>query len=435
MTPGPDPRPSTGGRVLVYANSLELGGSQINAVQLAAASRAHGYEPLVVGPRDSRKPGPSLFDVAHQLDVPLLPVDRPRTTREGARVLEGLARAHHADVVHAYGTWSIRPAYWGPCRLGRRPLVVTVYEMAVDPVVYAHSSLVVGTGYLVDDLAARPGPVTLVSPPVDLVDDDPRTVDTGPFLAAHGLEPSHLRVVIVSRLDGLPLRPSKTQAVEAAIDLVEAAGRDDLDLVVVGTGKDEGPLRARAEAVNARLGRRACVLVGAMADPRPAYACADVVIGMGGSAARGLAFGKPLVVSGEFGTFETFTPEKAQALFRTSFWCEDRVSDPTSRLADALLPLLTDPGRRAALGAFSRRFAEENFGLDAMAERLTGVYDAARAYSPTDWLADLTIEWHWASAWVGRRVLPDSAVSRRARRWVDDASKRVRGEDEVQRAR
>ena len=46
-------------------------------------------------------------------------------------------------------------------------------------------------------------------------------------------------------------------------------------------------------------GRQVVLLTGEIADPRPAYAAADVVVGQGGSALRGMAFGKPLVVVGE----------------------------------------------------------------------------------------------------------------------------------------
>jgi hypothetical protein len=51
-------------KVLVQLNSLALGGSQINAVDLAAATAEHGYDCVLVGPKGSRPDGPSLVDVA-----------------------------------------------------------------------------------------------------------------------------------------------------------------------------------------------------------------------------------------------------------------------------------------------------------------------------------------------------------------------------------
>lgn len=406
--------------VLVQVNHLELGGSQINAVDLAAGVRELGYDAVLVGPADSRPDGPSLFEVAADRGVRLNPFDRPTTTLEGARTLSRLAASCHADLVHVYGTWSFRPAYWGPCALARRPLVLTVYEMEVDQVVFQAPPLIVGTGYLVEDLQRRHGPVHLISPPVDLERDDARAVSTSHFLKAHGLNVNHLRIVIVSRLDGEPLRPAKTTAIEAAIHTLDRLRLPDVDLIVVGTGKDEARLRRLATAVNARLGRPACVLTGPMYDPRPAYAAADIVLGMGGSAARGLAFSKPLVVTGEFGWFATFSPESARGIFRTSFWSEERKSDPVAELIRELEPLLVDPDARHRLGQFGRSFAEANFGLTAMARRLADIYDQTLTqYGFGDWLYDLALESKWAAGWLGRRVMPSSDISTRAQTWSD----------------
>jgi hypothetical protein len=198
---------ASGVKVLVQVNSLELGGSQINAVDLAAAVRELGYDSVLIGPSDSLPVGPSLFDVAADRKVHLETFERPTTTLGGARDLSRLARAHRAELVHVYGTWSIRWAYWGPCFMARRPYVITVYEMAVDPIVHQAPNLIVGTGYLVDELSDRYGPVNLISPPVDLERDSTEAVRKGTFLADHGLAADHLRLVIVSRLDGEPLRP------------------------------------------------------------------------------------------------------------------------------------------------------------------------------------------------------------------------------------
>ena len=54
-------------------------------------------------------------------------------------------------------------------------------------------------------------------------------------------------------------------------------------------------------------GRQVVLLTGEIADPRSAYAAADVVVGQGGSALRGMAFGKPLIVVGEEGFSELLT--------------------------------------------------------------------------------------------------------------------------------
>ena len=62
-------------RILVHLNSLELGGTQINAVDFAVALRARGIESLLVGDRASQSGGPSVLDIAAAKGVRVEPYD------------------------------------------------------------------------------------------------------------------------------------------------------------------------------------------------------------------------------------------------------------------------------------------------------------------------------------------------------------------------
>ncbi|MBP2411555.1 glycosyltransferase involved in cell wall biosynthesis [Arthrobacter stackebrandtii] len=377
-------------KVLVQLNNLALGGTQINAVDMAWALTARGYDSVLAGPVDTLpRNGPSLFDIAAERGVPLETFERPRSTRAGAAAMSRLAERHGADIVHIYGSWTARAALWGPCLLGRRPLALTIYEMAVDPGTPRSPALVVGTRYLAEDLAGRAEGVELISPPVDLDRDAPSGTAGRAFAQHHGLEQGRLKIVTVTRLD----ESMKSLSVNLAIDAMDRMGDVGADLVIVGTGDAEAGIRARAAQVNARHGRPLVVLTGPMSDPRGAYDAADVVVGMGGSAARGLAFAKPLVVTGEFGWFKTFTPATSDGLFRNSFWSDEARTDAVEQLIECLRPLLADAGLRESLGAFSRDFATASFGLQAMADRQAAVYERLlRHYGPRAWSRELPLE-------------------------------------------
>jgi glycosyltransferase involved in cell wall biosynthesis len=374
-------------RALVQINSLALGGTQLNAVQFAAALEEYGWKSLLVGPRDTLPAtGPSLFDVAADAGVEVQAMERPTSILRGARDLSTRARQWDADLVHVYGTHHERPAYWGPCLLGRRALLVTVYEMELSARTHRGCPLVIGTGYLLDESRDRPGPVRLVSPPVDLEPDDP--AGSAEFFLRHGVDESAERLVLVSRLD----ESMKARSVEVAIEAVERADRPDVVLVVVGGGDAEQRLRALGAAANARLGRRAVVFTGAVADPRPAYAGADLVIGMGGSAARALGHGRRLVVLGENGWSCAFTPATADELFRYSFWSDAAPDDAAERLEAEIVRTLDDRTGRAALERYGRAFAAESFELGAMVERLAGLYDEAQVGRGRSWWSDVPFE-------------------------------------------
>lgn len=395
--------------MLAVLNSLELGGTQINAVDFARMIAAYGVETRLVGPRETLPNGPSLLDVAagHGLGIEMF--DAPRSTISGARMMADFASRYATDVIHVYSTGA-RAAFWGACLLGRRPLVVTLYEMQVSALTAARGAeLIVGTRYLLEDIKGRQGGVHLISPPVDLDMDRPGCIDADGFLSEAGIVRDRPRIVIVSRLAG----NMKALAIEIAMKAVARFGPHGPQLVVVGTGDAQQRLWDLAGRINADSRRTVVRMAGALADPRPAYACADVMIGMGGSAARSLAFAKPLVVSGEYGWFETFEPGTASGLFRNSFWSDRKSSDPEGKLFALLSPLIADERARRSLGSFGRAFAEENFGLAEMTRRLAGVYRKAQAeYGLHRWCADLPME---------ARFLRRKLFGERADRASDDA--------------
>jgi glycosyltransferase involved in cell wall biosynthesis len=382
-------------RVLVQVNSLALGGSQINAVDLAAATAAYGYDSVLVGPRGSLPEGPSLFDIAQERGVRLETFERsivPHGARDmtrGVRDMARLAAVHKSDLVHVYAKGMYRPAYWGPCRFGRLPWVLTVYEMTVDPRTPRGPSLIVGTEYLLEEQSGRANGVALISPPVDLERDSPVSVSGDELMKALDIPKDHFRVVMVTRLD----TEMKALSVALTMEAVDCLALGEVDLIIIGTGDAEPRLGRLADAINGRHGRRAIVLAGAMADARPAYSVADVVVGMGGSAARALAFGKPLVVCGEAGWFRTFEPASAAALFRNSFWSDEVMLNPADQLVRCLSSLIHSPELRGSLGQFGRKFADEHFGLPSMAERLARVYEHTLSnYKAIDWWRDLPSE-------------------------------------------
>lgn len=390
--------------VLVQVQDLRIGGSQMNALDLAAAVRGFGFDPVVVGPGETAVPGNNILGIAEELGIPVEVLERPRSEIHRARMLSRIADDRQVDLVHVYGSGNGRAAFWGPCRLARRPLVLTVYEMSVPASTYKGVDLVVGTRYLEEDLTRSRTRVHLISPPVDTRRDSYDNVDAAAFRHAVGLADSTVVVVIVSRL----ARAMKALGIEAVIEAIGARSHIDWHLCIVGDGDAEAALRARANEVNDRVGRPMVTLLGPMPDPRPAYAAADIVVGMGGSAARGLAFGRPVVVSGEYGYFERVTEENIDQVFERSFWNGVDAPSPVDSFWATVEPLLRDAELRQGLGSFGRRFAIASFDLQSMAQRLASIYDeAARNYGRRQWGRDLPIEFGAA----GRRV--ERAVSQR----------------------
>lgn len=362
-------------KVLVYPHDLEIGGSQLNAIELAAAVRDLGHEVTIFG-----RPG-ALVDRIHDLRLPFVESPEPGR-RPSPRVLSGLlntARDRQIDVIHGY-EWPPGIEAWLACeRLNRKTVsVTTVMSMAVAPFVPRTVPLIVGAEQIAANERVRGRSlVTTIEPPVDLDSNSAERVHgADSWLESTGCTDDCLVLVTVTRL----ARELKLEGILAAIDVVGdlARGRK-IQLVIVGDGAASAEVAARAEATNVRVGKPCIVLYGNMLDPRPAYAAADIVLGMGGSALRAMAFGKPLVVQGESGFWSLLTPESvADRLWTGWYGVGQGPERGPNALRAALEPLLDDAPLRGELGAYGRRLVEDRFSLDSAAKAVVASYEAAR---------------------------------------------------------
>jgi glycosyltransferase involved in cell wall biosynthesis len=366
-------------KVLVCPCSLQLGGSEINAVDLAAAVQQRGHEAVVFG-----RPGP-LAERARDLGLRVVFANtslRLRPSPLAARELRDVVRRERPDIVHAYEGYTCTEAFYAVGLRRRTALVGTLYTMSVDGFIPRTFPAVAGTAALEAELLRErpPAAVFRLDPPVDVVANAPDPADGLRFRAAHGISPEESVVAIVSRLDLWLKMDSLTDAITAAGTL--AADRA-VRLLVVGDGMARETLTRQAEAVNAAHGRQVVIMTGPMVDPVPAYRAADVVIGMGTSLLRGMATGKPTVLVGELGFVEIVRPDTMAPFLQQGFWGVGAGEDGAARLSRALSDVLDLPGpERAALGEFGRQFVTERFGLEQSADILMKIYQDVLAWSP-----------------------------------------------------
>ncbi|WP_305784092.1 glycosyltransferase family 4 protein [Symbioplanes lichenis] len=357
-------------RILVFPHSLEIGGSQINAIELGATIRDLGHEVTVMG-----DPGP-LTGLIDSLGLEFVPLDgyHRRPAPALVRQIRELVRTRSFDIVHGY-EWP--PALEAAAATFRDPhaaAVCTIMSMAVAPFLPARMPLVVGTEALREHTAARrPGPVYLIEPPVDVRTNAPG-FPVEDFRRTYGLDGDFVDIAVVSRL----VPELKLEGVLTAIDVIgELGATRPVRLIVAGDGTARAEVQSRADAANARAGRRAVVLTGELRDPRPAYAAADVMLGMGSSALRALSFGRPLVVQGERGFWELLTPDTVDLFLHQGWYGLGDGTGGAERLRAALLRLLDDPILRAKLGQYGRDLAVERFSLQHAADVQLDIYRAA----------------------------------------------------------
>lgn len=374
--------PATVMRILAYPAMMEIGGSQLNCIELAGQLSRDGHEVVLYAPHGE------LNAVAEQqgLEVVRSPCDGRWPTIGGLRGLVQLVQARQIDVVHAYEWGPSVEAALGPYGLLGVPMITTVLSMDVPHVIPLVPPLIVGTA----ELAAEQAPVRtthLAEPWIDTVANRPGAVDAP--REHFGLQPDDFVLSIVCRMTSAL---EKSHGVRAAIEAVRLLHhRSDrvnpVRLLVVGGGEELPGIRDLAGQVNRASGTDLVIVTGPLLDPRAAYDAADVVLGMGSSALKGLSFAKPLIVQGTGGYWEPFGPETVGVFDHQGFFGEGRSKGATAgaaSLLDVLDPLLSGTAEtRQVQGDFGRRFIESRFSLSAAAAAHLEIYRQLQAAHPT----------------------------------------------------
>ncbi|WP_250002927.1 glycosyltransferase [Actinoplanes sp. M2I2] len=358
-------------RILTCLHTLEIGGSQINAIEIAASVARHGHEVIIYGPDGELRPMVAGLGLEF---VPAPPKGEPPSRRNVAAIAE-VVRGRDIDLVHAY-EWAptLESAYGAYLRDGV-PLVSTVLSMEVPAWVPRHLPLIVGTHEIAErERGLRPD-VHVIEPPVDTEANAP-VADNRQARKNLGLADDEIAVVSVSRL-AAALKLEGLLAATRAVGALDPALR--VRLLIVGDGPCRAEIQAAADEVNAHRGAEVVTLTGAMLDPHDAYAAADLMIGMGMSALRSMSFAKPLIVQGEAGFWLTLTPATLPVFLEQGFYGVGDGSDGTPAVTAALDELSRDRARWAGLGELGRSVVVDRFSLAAAAQRQLDIYtDAVR---------------------------------------------------------
>jgi len=328
-------------KVLLYIENLRVGGAQHSAIDLAIGLERTGHDVVLVSTSGPLEP------VARERGVRLhlVPVVPTHPGRGPVRSLTRAVDAYRPEVVLSFGDAAAIEAVAGVS--ARRGI----------PVVCAYPSQVLSKDAprTTPVIARREAVLTAARRRNLLVADIPAAVDTGynhpavdgtAFRREHA-EDGEALVVLVTRLARVQKAPGLALAVAAADVL---SSRRPCRLVVVG----DGGIRPEVEAQAASLGGRVSV-IGELIDPRPAYAAADVVLGLGTSVLRGMAQARPAIVLGEEGAIMAVEPSTMDRLAAAHWFAPGPPASPAC-LAD-LVEALLDDRDRARLGAEAGRAA------------------------------------------------------------------------------
>jgi glycosyltransferase involved in cell wall biosynthesis len=362
-------------KILVYAHVFEMGGTQVNAIELSAALRdIHGHEVVLYA-----SPGPMVaLAEAKGLRFIAAPPRYQVSNLTMMRALDRVLRDERPDVVQAWEKAQSLEAFYVAAMLRRLPVIaIDMRSDMIRRILPKTPITTFGTPEFVD-LARAVGRrnAALLLPPVDVGANAPGAVDGAGFRTHYAIPEDGFTIVSVSRLTS---DMEKDDTLDRLIGAVEILGHSlPLRLVIVGDGDARSKLERRAAAANSRLGRLAVTLTGEILDPRPAYQAADIVAGMGGSTLRGMAFGKPTIVMGSKGFAEILGPDTASRFYYKGLYGIGNEDTGSENLVRVLRDLFRRPDSLLELGAFARSFVVRHFSLEAVAACLeTYCRDAA----------------------------------------------------------
>jgi glycosyltransferase involved in cell wall biosynthesis len=400
-------------RVLVALSSLDLGGSMLSAIELAASVQDQlGWEMVVYAP-----PGPAGKVVAER---GLRHIDAPTGASTWSwrhyRHLRTVVACEQPDLVHAWDWQLLFRSYYG-LHLQNTPVIGSCTAMSVPALLPWGMPISFVTAEIRSQDRYRRGANYLQEYPINMREDDPAAVNGAAFRADLGVTADQTLLVVVSRL----ARWMKREGIARTIEVVGRLAADrDVVFAVVGDGDARHELEAMGTAVNRALGRQVVRFTGAMVDPRPAYAAADISLGMGTSIVRAMAFGVPGVVLGEEGFSAIYDLATASQLGDQGFYGLGELHDADARLEDQLRQLIDQPGLRAELGQLSRDLVASRFSVDAVALDLAQRYRHVAATAPDRSrpvvlraIRDAAIV---AAAAPARRVVPESVKFKLQRR-------------------
>jgi hypothetical protein len=403
-------------RILVAVHQLDLGGSQMNAVDLACGAAARGHDVLVAGPD-----GP-LVDVLRERGVRHMHIQLD--SMDGAagsyRRLSELTRMFRPDILHAYELTPSLLAFFGPHRNSGVPMTMTINSMSVPDFMPGSVPLQVCNPVIAAAVRPRSGRVGVLEIPTDCVGQNPGFPGDG-FRTEIGAADDELLVVVVSRF----ARVLKQEGLETAIRAAgRLAPRHRMRLVLVGDGPAMPDLRALADKTNAQAGREVVVLTGQRPDPRSAYAAADVMLGMGGSLLRAMAFGKPCVVQGEHGFFRILDAGSARQFRWHGFYGIGDGGTGEDTLVQLLDRLLGDEGLRKENADFALSLVRQFYSLEHAIDVQLDWYDQVLADHRPPPLSEVARTAKAVGTWVAER-----AVNRRrgtAQEDVFNSAERIR---------
>jgi len=211
---------------------------------------------------------------------------------------------------------------------------------------------------------------------VNGIDTNRFSPDTDPdgLVAEISLKPDTKKIVSVSRLDTLD---AISLPAHALIEAAEELAHDwPIEIIIVGSGDDFDSIKAKADAVNKRVGEKLIHVTGQRTDINRFLAIADVFVNCARASLEAMSAARPVILAGGAGYIGILSEETKDAAVNTNFTCRGYQAVTGAKLVADIGKLLSKSDtERAALGAMGRELIKNLYSLERMATDSIEVYE------------------------------------------------------------
>ncbi len=366
-------------KILMVTMGMDIGGAETHILELSRELKSRGLDITVASNGGAYEKELLSCGISH-IKVPCHSKN-PIAMRKSYKILKKLILKEKYDVIHAHARI---PGFI--CDKLQKKLdfrFVTTAHWVFNPsfpynllTKWGQRSLAVSDDikkYLADNYAVPADNIRVTINGIDLKKFSKDT-DYSDVKKEFDLNGDSFRIVYVSRMD--------TDRSFAAHKLIEIMPELDtefndkkLECVIVGGGNDFDAVKAEADAVNEKLGRRAVICTGARTDINRFAASGDIFIGVSRSALEAMACEKPAIIAGNEGYIGIFDEDKLQLSIDTNFCCrgcEETTAQVLLRDVRHLISAGESELRR--LGSFGRDTIKEHYSMKTMADDAVKLY-------------------------------------------------------------
>ena len=380
-------------KILMVTMGLDIGGAETHVVELSKELKRRGWDVLIASsggayaeeiekngikhitvPLNDRKLS-HMYSSYKQLKR-LISVEKPDIVHAHARIpafITGLVRKRLRD--HFEFNF-ITTAHWvfNVTHLNRKLSNWGERTIAVSEDI---------KNYLIDEYDIRPEQISLTVNGIDTERFSPAKQESGIQNTGEengvrnelGIEAESPVIAHVSRLDSSRALAAR-QLIEAAPQIAERI--KGVRIIIAGDGDSLDELRTVSDGINASIGYRCVIMLGARTDIDRIVLCCDAFVGVSRAALEAMSAGKATVLAGNEGYIGIFNESRLAVCVDTNFCCRGCEASTADRLRDDLVDLLEMPREmRESMGMYGRKTVLDRYSVSRMTDDCEAVYGTA----------------------------------------------------------